>query len=103
MKRYIALRLSFASVFVAVVDNYNMARESRIAVERVSGNAVELISLDGDDDLKVIEKLMVDYEGTWADEIPPPTEYCNPMPDVLCYNSTLWRRKIRDYERSKVA
>ena len=103
MKRYIALRLSFASVFVAVVANYNMARGSRIAVERITGNAVELISFDGEEDLEVIQKLMVTYEGTWADELPPPTQYHNPMPDVVAYNSTGWRRKIREYERSKVA
>lgn len=92
MKRYIAFRLSFASVFEAVVANYNLARESRIAVEYAAPNAVELISVESEEDLAIIKNLMTQYEGNWADELPPPTQFRNPMPDVVgTANSNGWK------------
>lgn len=104
MKRYIAFRLSFASVFEAVVANYNLARDSRIAVEYAAPNAVELISVESEEDLAIIKNLMTQYEGNWADELPPPTQFRNPMPDVVgTANSNGWKRKIREYERGKRA
>lgn len=104
MKRYIAFRLSFASVFEAVVANYNLARDSKISVEYAAPNAVEFISVETEEDMAIIKNLMVQYEGEWADELPPPTQFRNPMPDMVgnC-NSTGWKRKIREYERGKAA
>lgn len=104
MKRFIGFRLSFASTFEAVVANYNLARDSKISVEYAAPNAVEFISMEAESDMEVIKKLMTEYEGTWMDDLPPPTQFRNPMPDMVgnC-NSTGWKRKIREYERSKAA
>lgn len=104
MMRFIAFRLSFASQFEAVVANYNLARDSKISVEYASPNAVEFISVENESDMDIIKKLMVEYEGSWSDDLPPPTQFKNPMPDMVgnC-NSTGWKRKVREYQRSKAA
>lgn len=82
-RRYIAFRLTDARVFELCVANYNLANDSRISVEYVVGNAVEFYSAETPADLEALERLMVRYEGTWADELPPPTQFRNPMVDVM--------------------
>lgn len=103
MKRYIAFRLTFAHIFECAIANYNLARESKIVVEYVTGNAVELISAPNEGDLEIIESLMIVHEGQWADELPPPTQFRNPMPDVVgnC-NSKGWKQLFKEPKR-KVA
>lgn len=83
MKRYIAFRLTEARIFELCVANYNLANDSRISVELVVGNAVEFISVETEADMQALERLMVRYEGKWADELPPPTQFRNPMADVM--------------------